>query len=166
MKQSVIVATIAIFAWLVFMMYETTNMMPPILRGYPGDAFFPRLTLIFALICAAFILIKAALVPRGAQLAAGEDATFQLHWVEFAVVCVLVLAYGLLLEPVGFEIATFAMFMILLAPRIASGGYGMARTLAYTLALSLPTTIIMYVCFGLLLRIPLPLLFLPRYIQY
>lgn len=166
MKRTVIVATIAIFAWLVFLMYETTNMMPPILRGYPGDAFFPRLVLIFALICAASILLKAALVPRGAQLAASEESTFGLHWVEFGGVCVLVLAYGLLLEPVGFEITTFAMFMILLAPRIAAGGHGPARTLAYTLAVALPTTIIMYVSFGLLLRIPLPLLFMPRHIQY
>jgi putative tricarboxylic transport membrane protein len=165
-KPAVIAATIVILAWLVFMAYETTNMLPPILRGYPGDAFFPRLVLIFALICACAILIKAKLTPRGAQLAAGEQPTFALHWLEFATVCALVAAYGLLLEPVGFEITTLILMLALLGPRMASGGEYPGRSFGRALALSLATTLVAYVGFGLLLRVPLPLLFLPRYIQY
>ena len=65
MKASVVVVTAVILGWFVFMLYETTNMTPPILPGYPGDSFFPRLVLIFGLICAATILIKAMLRPRG-----------------------------------------------------------------------------------------------------
>ncbi|MGI9295767.1 MAG: tripartite tricarboxylate transporter TctB family protein [Pseudomonadales bacterium] len=166
MRPAVLVATFLILVWLLFMLYETTNMTPPILLGYPGDAFFPRIVLIYALICAGFILIRGLLLPRGASLFAGEAATYSIHWPEFATVCVLVLAYGLLLEPVGFEISTFALLMILLTPRIRAGQVPLGRSLIYALALALPTTFISYVSFGLLLRIPLPLLFLPRYIQF
>jgi len=166
MKPAVMVATFLILACLLFMLYETTNMMPPILPGYPGDAFFPRLVLIYALICAGFILVRGLLLPRGEPLIAGEAATFSINWLEFATVCVLVIAYGTLLKPVGFEITTFVLLMVLLTPRIRAGGYSVGRSLIYALGLALPTTLICYVSFGLILRIPLPLLFLPRYVQY
>lgn len=166
MKASVVVATVVILGWFLFMSYETMNMLPPILPGYPGDRFFPRLVLGFGVICAVTILIKAALTPRGAQLAVGENPSYSIHWVEFLSVCVLVIAYGLLLEPVGFEIATFVLMLALLGPRMAAGSNHPARSLGYALALSLATTLFAYVGFGLLLRIPLPLLFLPRYIHY
>ena len=164
MKASVVVATTMIFGWLVFMLYETTNMTPPILAGYPGDSFFPRLVIIFGLVCAATILIKAMLRPRGVQLAAGESSTFSLHWLEFLTVCALVLCYGLLLVPVGFEIMTFTLMLVLLGPRMAVGSDHPARSLTYAVLLSLATTAFTYVGFGLLLRIQLPLLFLPRYV--
>lgn len=166
MRPAVLVATFLILAWLLFMLYETTNMTPPILLGYPGDAFFPRVVLIYALICAGFILVRGLLLPRGAPLTAGEAATFSIHWPEFATICVLVIVYSILLKPVGFEITTFVLLMILLTPRIRAGGVPFGRSLIYAFALALPTTFISYVSFGLLLRIPLPLLFLPRYIQY
>jgi hypothetical protein len=166
MKASVVVVTATILGWFVFMLYETTNMTPPILPGYPGDSFFPRLVLIFGLICAATILIKAMLRPRGTQLAAGEAPTFSIHWLEFLTVCVLVICYGLLLVPVGFEIMTFALMLALLGPRMAALSDRPARALGYAILLSLATTAFTYVGFGLLLRIQLPLLFLPRYIYF
>lgn len=166
MKASVVVVTAAIFIWFAFMLYETTNMTPPILPGYPGDSFFPRLVLMFGLICAVTILIKATLRPRGAQLAPGEAPTFSIHWLEFLTVCVLVTAYGVLLVPVGFEIMTFVLMLALLGPRMAAGSDHPTRSLGYAFALSLATTLFAYVGFGLLLRIPLPLLFLPRYIYF
>ena len=166
MKASVVVATVMILGWFLFMLYETTNMTPPILPGYPGDSFFPRLVLFFGLVCAATILIKAILTPRGAQLAAGEAPSFSLHWVEFLSVCALVIGYGLLLVPVGFEIMTFVLMLALLGPRMAALSDHPARSLGYAFALSLATTLFTYVGFGLLLRIPLPLLFLPRYIYF
>lgn len=166
MKPAVLFATFLILGWLLFMLYETTNMTPPILLGYPGDAFFPRVVLIYALICAGFILVRGLLLPRGTPLISSEAATFSIHWPEFVSVCVLVIAYGILLVPIGFEITTFVMLMVLLTPRIHAGGVSIGRSLIYAVALALPTTFICYVSFGLLLRIPLPLLFLPRYIQY
>jgi putative tricarboxylic transport membrane protein len=166
MKPGVLAATALVLAWLAFMAYETTRMLPPILPGYPGDSFFPRLVIVFAAICALVILIKGALSPRGAPLAPGEEPSFTLHWPDFAIVCVLVVAYGVLLEPVGFEVTTLVLMMAFLVPRIAVAGHGRVRSVLYALALALPTTLIFYVGFGLLLRVPLPLLFLPRYIQF
>lgn len=166
MKPAVLIATALVLAWLAFMAYETTNMMPPILPGYPGDSFFPRLAIIFAVICALIVLMKGVFMPRGAQLAAGENTSFPLRWLDFASVCILVAAYGVMLEPVGFEIVTFVLMTAILAPRIAVGGHGVVRSIVYAMGTALVTTIVFYVAFGLLLRIPLPLLFLPRYFQY
>ena len=166
MRASVVVVTVAIFGWFLFMLYETTNMMPPILPGYPGDSFFPRLVLLFGLICASTVLIKAMLRPRGAQLAAGEASSFSFDWVEFLIVCTLVIAYGLFLVPIGFEIATFVLMLALLGPRMVSASQHPTRAFGYAFALSLATMLVTYVGFGLLLRIPLPLTFFPRYIQY
>jgi putative tricarboxylic transport membrane protein len=166
MKPAVLIATALILAWLAFMAYETTNMLPPILPGYPGDSFFPRLVIIFAVMCAVIVLLKGVYLPRGAQLAAGEDTSFPLRWLDFVSVCVLVAAYGELLEPIGFEILTFVLLTVILAPRIAVGGLGIARSIVYAAGAALLTTLVFYVAFGLLLRVPLPLLFLPRYIQY
>jgi putative tricarboxylic transport membrane protein len=166
MKASVVVATTVILGWFLFMFYETTNMLPSILPGYPGDRFFPRLVLVFGVMCAVTILIKAMLKPRGVQIAPGEDASFSIHWAEFLSVCVLVFAYGVLLEPVGFEITTFVLMLALLGPRMVAGSNHPARSFGYSFALSLATALFAYVGFGLLLRIPLPLLFLPRYIYY
>ena len=166
MKPAVLIGTALILVWLVFMAYETTNMMPAILPGYPGDSFFPRLVLIFAIICALIVLIKGLLVPRGAQLAAGEKSSFPLHLLDFATVCVFVLAYRVLLAPVGFEIATLVMLTAFLVPRIAVAGHGAAKSVLLALAMALPTTVIFYVGFVLLLRVPMPLLFMPRLIQF
>lgn len=166
MRPAVLAATALILGWLVFMAYETTNMMLPILPGYPGDSFFPRLAIIFAFICAVVVLMRGVLAPRGAPLAAGENATFPLNWLDFASVCVLVVAYGAMLTAVGFEIMTFALMTAVLIPRIAVGGFGLPRSIVYAMGMSLVTTFVFYVAFGLLLRIPLPLLFLPRYIQF
>ena len=166
MKPAVLVATFLIFVWLLFMLYETTNMAPAILPGYPGDAFFPRMVLVYGLICAGFILVRGLLLPRGTALTTGEAESFSIHLPEFAVVCLLVIAYSMLLTPIGFEITTFVLMMILLTPRIQAGGLGFRRSILYALGLAVPTTLICYVAFGLILRIPLPLQFLPRYIQF
>ena len=71
-----------------------------------------------------------------------------------------------MLNLVGFEIVTVVLMTVILAPRIAVGGVSVARSIVYALGIALVTTLIFYVAFGLLLRIPLPLFFLPRYIQF
>lgn len=166
MKPAVLIATTLVLAWLLFMAYETTNMSPPILPGYPGDSFFPRIAIIFAVICALIVLLKGVFLPRGAQLAAGENTSFPLRWLDFVSICILVVTYGEMLNLLGFEIVTFVLMTVILVPRIAVGGFSIARSVAYAAGTSLVTTFIFYVAFGLLLRIPLPLFFLPRYIQY
>lgn len=164
MRASVLVVTAAIFLGLVYLFFETYNMMPPILPGYPGDAFFPRLVIGYSLIVATLILWRGLFLPHDAAAVGLEEATFSLHWLEFAAVIALVLVYALVLESVGFEAATVAFLMLLLVPRLRVEA-STAQALLRGAALSVVTMLVFYVSFVLFLNIALPLRFLPRYIQ-
>ena len=48
-KKIVLLISIFFLFFLVFLFYDTTNMSNSILPGYPGDAFFARLILIFSI---------------------------------------------------------------------------------------------------------------------
>ncbi|MDH3287451.1 MAG: tripartite tricarboxylate transporter TctB family protein [Betaproteobacteria bacterium] len=149
-----------------FLSVETYNMMPPILPGYPGDAFFPRLVLGFCVIWAVIILARSIFLSQAAAAARYEAPYVVLHWLEFASVIVLVLLYALLVEPVGFEITTVVLMMALLVPRLLAGPRATpARAALLALALSLATMLILYAGLGPGLKIGLPLKFLPTYIQ-
>lgn len=160
---TVLITTGMIFLGFAFLFYETFNMMKPILPGYPGDAFFPRLAVGYTLIIAALILLRGILLPRFA-VAPGEPSHVSVHWLEFLSVAVLVLIYAELLPPVGFELTTLGFMLILLVPRFAVQ-YGLVQSVVKAVALTIPTILILYGVFALLLGIHLPLLFLPRYIQ-
>ena len=160
---TVLITTGMIFLGFAFLFYETFNMMKPILPGYPGDAFFPRLAVGYTLIIAALILLRGILLPRFAA-APGESSHVSVHWLEFLSVAALVLVYAELLPPVGFELTTLGFMLILLVPRFAVQ-HGLVHSVVKAVALTIPTIIILYGVFALLLGIHLPLLFLPRYIQ-
>ncbi len=162
-RPTVIITTGLIFLGFAFLFYETFNMMKPILPGYPGDAFFPRLAVGYTLIIAALILLRGILLPRFAA-APGEPSHVSVHWLEFLSVVALVLVYAQLLPPVGFELTTLGFMLILLVPRFAVQ-HGLVQSLVKAVALTIPTILILYGVFALLLGIHLPLLFLPRYIQ-
>ena len=159
---TVLITTGMIFLGFAFLFYETFNMMKPILPGYPGDAFFPRLAVGYTLIIAALILLRGILLPRFAT-APGEPSHVSVHWLEFLSVAALVLVYAELLPPVGFELTTLGFMLILLVPRFAVQ-HGLVQSVVKAVALTIPTIIILYGVFALLLGIHLPLLFLPRYI--
>ena len=160
---TVLITTGLVFLGFAFLFYETFNMMKPILPGYPGDAFFPRLAVGYTLIIAALILLRGILLPRFAA-APGESSHVSVHWLEFLSVAALVLVYAELLPPVGFELTTLGFMLILLVPRFAVQ-QGLVQSVVKAVALTIPTIIILYGVFALLLGIHLPLLFLPRYIQ-
>ena len=160
---TVLITTGMIFLGFAFLFYETFNMMKPILPGYPGDAFFPRLAVGYTLIIAALILLRGILLPRFA-VAPGEPSHVSVHWLEFLSVAALVLIYAELLPPVGFELTTLGFMLILLVPRFAVQ-HGLVHSVVKAVALTIPTILILYGVFALLLGIHLPLLFLPRYIQ-
>ena len=160
---TVLITTGMIFLGFAFLFYETFNMMKPILPGYPGDAFFPRLAVGYTLIIAALILLRGILLPRFA-VAPGEPSHVSVHWLEFLSVAALVLVYAELLPPVGFELTTLGFMLLLLVPRFAVQ-HGLVHSVVKAVALTIPTIIILYGVFALLLGIHLPLLFLPRYIQ-
>lgn len=160
---TVLITTGLIFLGFAFLFYETFNMMKPILPGYPGDAFFPRLAVGYTLVIAALIILRGILLPRFAA-APGEATHISVNWLEFLSVAALVLIYAQVLPPVGFEITTFVFMLILLVPRYLVQ-HGLLQSVVRSVALTIPTVLILYGVFALLLGIHLPLLFLPRYIQ-
>jgi len=162
-----VLATVSlVLIGLIYLVVGTYNMMPPILPGYPGDAFFPRLVLGFCLVWAAIIVARGVFLSQAAAAARREAPYVDLHWLEFASVIALVLLYAVLLEPVGFEITTVVLMMVLLVPRLIAGpGVTLARAVLQGFALSVATMLILYAGLGPALKIGLPLLFLPIYFQ-
>jgi hypothetical protein len=151
---------------LIFLVFETYNMTPAILPGYPGDAFFPRLVLGFCVIWAVIILARGIFLSQAAAAARYEVPYVTLHWLEFASVVALVLLYALLVEPVGFEITTVLLMLALLVPRLLAGPRATpTRAAMLALALSLATMLILYAGLGPGLKIGLPLKFLPTYLK-
>jgi hypothetical protein len=163
MRAAVLVSTGLILVGLVYLYYETYNMSPSIQEGYPGDAFFPRIALIFSMIWAVIILVRGIFLSQEAAAVGNEEPYVSAHWLEFVSVVVLVLLYALLLERIGFEIMTVVFMMILLVPRLQVMSTP-RQALLRGFALSLVTMLILYVALGPVLKIPLPLTFLPIYI--
>ena len=163
MRAAVLATTALILGGLAFLYYETYAMQPPYEPGYPGDAFFPRLALGFSIIWAVIVLGRGFFLPPEAQAAGGEEPYLRGHWLEFASIVAFVYLYALLLEPIGFEIMTIALMMCLLVPRmrVESAPRG---ALLLGFALSFVTMIILYLGLVPMLKIPLPLKFLPVYI--
>jgi putative tricarboxylic transport membrane protein len=166
MRAALLSTAGVILLGLIFLVVETYNMMPAILPGYPGDAFFPRLVLGFCVIWTVIVLARGIFLSQAAAAARYEAPYVTLHWLEFASVIALVLLYALLVEPVGFEITTVVLMMALLIPRLLAGPRATPRRAALlALALSLVTMLILYAGLGPALKIGLPLKFLPTYIQ-
>jgi hypothetical protein len=165
MKASVLGTTAVILAGLVLLYIETFNMTPSNLPGYPGDAFYPRAVLAFCIIWAVIILARGIFLPLEAAAVHQEAPTLSVHWPEFVSVILLVLLYAWLVEPVGFEITTTALMMVLLVPRLlAAPDARLAPALLQGFALSAAAMLILYVGLGPSLKIGLPLRFLPIYI--
>ncbi|MGI9522855.1 MAG: tripartite tricarboxylate transporter TctB family protein [Hyphomicrobiaceae bacterium] len=160
-QPAVFLVTLAIVVGFAYLLYETFNMAPPLLPGYPGDAFFPRLVLGFSLFWGAIVLLRslAASINRSPY-----DSSFPLHVAEFVSVVMIGLAFGMLLEPVGFELATFAFLLVLLVPRLRVE-LSWKRAIAVGAGLAVMTTLILWAAFGLGLKVQLPLKVLPLYIQ-
>jgi hypothetical protein len=164
-KATLLVTVGLILLGLVFLYVETYNMVPSFLPGYPGDAFYPRVVLVFCMIWVGIILARGVLLPQEAA-AVGQEAPYvSAHWLEFVSVFVLVLLYAELLEPLGFEIVTVAMMMILLIPRLLAGpGVKPAQAVLHAAALSATAMLILYLGLGAALKIALPLRFLPIFL--
>ena len=111
--------------------------------------------LIWALF-AADLVVRVAISPRRIEYLRG-------HWLEFVSIVAFVYLYAVLLEPIGFEIMTIALMMCLLVPRmrVESAPRG---ALLMGFLLSLVTMIVLYLGLVPMLKIPLPLKFLPVYI--
>lgn len=162
---TLLVTTCLVLIGLVVLYFETNNMAASTLLGYSGDAYYPRLVIGFSIFWGLVILARGVFLSRAAA-ARGAEPDYPLHWPEFAGVVTLVLAYALLVEPVGFEITTVVLMMVLLVPRmLAVPGARLQGVVARAFALSAVSMLVLYAGLGAGLKIGLPLLFLPVHFQ-
>lgn len=158
-KRAVIATAVVIVAGIAYLVYETSRMAPPLLPGYPGDAFFPRLVLGFTALFGA-VVIAMRLMPSMKAHVEGADDSFRFDPVETAVTSLLVLAYMLLMEPLGFEISTTVFMFLLLWPRMLMP---LVKGLAVAAAGSVVTMLIIYAAFVIGLKVSMPVSYLPAY---
>lgn len=161
-KTAVTATTAVILVGFLYLFYLTEQMAPPLLPGYPGDAFFPQLVLGFSVLFAVIILLMAAFGKKGASLVSA-DSVSQIDIFETLYIAVITGAYMLLMEQVGFEIMTVIYMFVLLFPRIL-----MPRPKAIVVAAisAVVTTVFIYFAFVIILKVAVPLKFLPAYINF
>ncbi|MEQ8195918.1 MAG: tripartite tricarboxylate transporter TctB family protein [Rhodospirillales bacterium] len=160
------ITIILITVGLGYLFYDTYSFSPSILKGYPGDAFFPRLILGFTLIWCA-VLILRLFKERRAQAALGisddSEPMVTVEWIPFAICIGFVIAFLFLLPVIGFELCTFFFMFGLLATRWH--GEIKAR-LVKAAALSAFTSLFFYVTFVLLLNVSFPVKLFPAFITF
>ena len=164
-RRAVLLTAVLCLAGLGILFWETFRMAPSFLPGYPGDAFFPRLVIGFSTFWA-FIIVIGALsggaFGKDAPPSDDEADYFSFDWLHFIYIFALVIAYALLLQPLGFEIVTLVLMFVLFLPRVQLGWLG--ATLA-ALAASVGLTLLFWIIFIVLLRVHVPLAVLPRYLN-
>jgi len=160
-----VVVTALIGIGIVFLLYKTYSFSPSLLPGYPGDAFFPRIIIVFILICVALVILRAAMSWARTETSGegGRSGLITIDFFALALVTAIIGGYVLLLSVIGFEIASFLFLAVILRPRIAYEG---KRAWIMTIAISAVAVLIMYVSFVLLLGVDMPLMFLPKYIDF
>ncbi|WP_034490775.1 tripartite tricarboxylate transporter TctB family protein [Afifella pfennigii] len=164
-RGALLATTVLIMLGLAILYINTYEMAPSLLPGYPGDAFFPRLVLGFTAICGLIILGGGLL--RAAQRGDEDDTQpaqadrLTIDWLETAIIAALVIAYMQLLRPIGFEITTTVFLGALLARRLFMPW---PRALLLATLIGAATTLVLYLVFGLGLKVAIPLLFLPLYL--
>lgn len=153
----------AVAAAAVVLYWNTYSFMPSMLPGYPGDAFFPRIILIFMLACA--VVASAEIVLPGVRRNRSDEArrSIEIELIAVGSIAAAVIAYAIALSYVGFEISTFVFVVVLLTPALAGSRI---FALAKAAGVALVAVIVLYFCFVVFLDVDFPLLFLPRYLQF
>ena len=160
-RRATLVVTLVTTAFFAIMLWRTANFAEPMLPGYPGDAFFPQLIIGFGLIWCVILLYR--LMSRR-DILTNDDATLvKIPIGNFVLVCVYVVAYVMLLAPLGFEITTFLFMSLLFLTRFRGELKG---RLVRIVIVSLITMIVSWACFAIILNVNFPVKILPDYIQF
>lgn len=145
-------------AWL----WLLTNRMPAsFLPGYPGDAFFPRLALAVVIVFASFALIGTLRKPEGGSALDDWEQRVGIDLVETISITLIGLAFMVILEPAGLEIATTLMMFALLFPRLMMPW---PKAIAVSVVGAVVTMLVIYAGFVLGLKVSLPLRFFPAFL--
>ena len=152
---------------------RTFSFAPPMLPGYPGDDLFPRLILGLVILCGVPLFARRLIEKLARRGAAGDEETFDIDAGGFAITAAIVFAFPFLLPYIGFEIATVAFLTILFTTRLHGPVTAEVVTpaiiraaLLKSLAVSTVTMLVLYAVFVILLKVSMPVLFLPKYIQF
>ncbi|NRB18850.1 MAG: tripartite tricarboxylate transporter TctB family protein [Rhodobacteraceae bacterium] len=163
----------ATLAGAAYLYWTATNLPASILPGYPGDGFFPKISLAVILVFGSLLLIREYLAPEPepepAQTAKNTDeddddnssGPIEFDLVEASLILGLSLGYMYLLKPLGLEIATTLFMFALLFPRLLMPA---PKAAAVALAGALVTMVLVYFAFVIGLNVPLPLKFLPVFL--
>ena len=158
-KKIVLFISLFFLVFLIFLFYETTNMSKSILPGYPGDAFFPRLILIFSIFWTTILLFQN-LIQNFSLLKSSEDkeTDIEIYFKDIAFLFFISIIYILFLDIIGFEILTFSFLFILLVNRL---DLNLGKSIFYSSLISFLSMIIFWFVFIIFLKIPFALKFLP-----
>jgi len=170
-----LVAVGAVVAGTVYLLYETFQMSPPMLEGYPGDSFFPQLTIALILLCGIPLLITryGDHVKGRGKLEVEKDETFNIDIPGFLVVAAIMLSFPFLLPILGFEMVTFVILTILFTTRfnefVTAETVTMdifRRALIRAATMAMITMCTLYFIFVILLNVSMPVMFFPKYINF
>ena len=154
-----LVIAILFLAFTITAVYLTTTWIPPVLPGDPGAAFFPRIALGVMFIFSFLLLLRSLRFSKAKTDTAdkpGKTVTIEIVGFVMTIVYSSLLVIGMAIA--AFEISAFAFLAIMLGVR--TGRWTWASITA------LISMLLMYAVFILVLRVRLPLLFLPDYIRF
>jgi hypothetical protein len=133
--------------------YSVTAGFPsPLIPGYPGSAMFPRLVLITMGVICLWGIATMLLTGRGATGARSIEIPMQ----SFLLIMGMLGAFAVMLTLAGMEVAILVMIGVTIWIR--------TRNLIISAVSGISAIAIVYLVFVQLLSVPLPLLFLPRYL--
>ena len=158
-KKIVLLISIFFLFFLVFLFYETTNMSKSILPRYPGDAFFPRLILIFSIFWTLILLLQN-LIKNLSLFKSSDDKEIdiEIYFKDIIFLFLISIIYILFLDLIGFEILTFLFLFVLLVNRL---DLNLGKSIFYSSLISFVSMIIFWFFFIIFLKIPFSLKFLP-----
>ena len=158
-KKIVLLISIFFLFFLVFLFYETTNMSKSILPGYPGDAFFPRLILIFSIFWTLILLLQN-LIKNLSLFKSSDDKEIdiEIYFKDIIFLFLISIIYIMFLDLIGFEILTFLFLFVLLVNRL---DLNIGKSIFYSSLISFVSMIIFWFVFIIFLKIPFSLKFLP-----
>ena len=158
-KKIVLLISIFFLIFLVFLFYETTNMSKSILPGYPGDAFFPRLILIFSLFWTLILLLQNLIKNLSLFKSSDDKETdIEIYFKDIILLFLISIIYIMFLDLIGFEILTFLFLFVLLVNRL---DLNIGKSIFYSSLISFVSMIIFWFVFIIFLKIPFSLKFLP-----
>lgn len=156
--RSDLVISVLLLAFSATAIYATTTWLPPVLPGDPGAAFFPRTALGIMFIFSLFLLIRSIRFS-GTEPADGKErktVTIDVGGLSATIAYSALLVIGIAVA--SFEISAFAFLTYMLGIR--------TRRWTWAVVVAVISMLVMYVCFVVLLKVRLPLLFLPDYIGF